>query len=104
MSNVPQADADTSASAKHVTLLARITYWLPVLAAVVIFGQVALLGLRPALSERTRLREAEVQLEERYQRDTQLSQQVAAHLAARFDPIFLERQRRSRQLAIDLAH
>ncbi len=92
------SDADVPAISTRSTFVSRFLYWLPVLAVLVLFGQVALLGLRPALSERSRLAEAEVVLNERYQRDVLLSQEIAAHLAARYDPVFIERQRRSRQL------
>lgn len=117
MPNVPHADAGAAEHALEVSpgslsisrhpnavralsiTGSRLMYWLPVIAALVIFGQVSLLGLRPALSERARLKEAELVLQERYQRDMLFSQQIASHLAARFDPVFLERQRRSRLLA-----
>lgn len=76
----------------------RLLYWLPVLLAMVFFGQVALLGLRPALREKERLAEAEVVLRERHARDTVLASSIALHLRARQDPVFQERQRRLREL------
>ncbi len=100
MTNAPDAAAPESAT--RPTFVSRFLYWLPVLAVLVLFGQVALLGLRPALSERARLAQAEVVLNERHQRDLLLSQEIAAHLAARYDPVFIERQRRSRQLTAAL--
>jgi hypothetical protein len=65
-----------------------------VLGPLVLFGQIALLGLRPALCERARLSEAEVALEERYRADAAEHDRITANLRARRDPIFLERQRR----------
>lgn len=62
----------------------------------VLFAQVAFLGLRPALCERRRLAEAEAMLEARHKQDLVLHDAVATALRARSDPIFLERQRRQR--------
>lgn len=97
MSNAPAADSTPSSPRPGVA--SRLLYWLPVGAVLVLFGQVALLGLRPALSERSRLAQAEIVLNERHRRDLELSQEIAAQLAARYDPVFIERQRRSRLLA-----
>ena len=74
----------------------RVLHWLPVAAAMILFAQVALLGLRPAISERRRLSEAEVVLRERHARDQSLARAIDAELRARRDPIFRERQRRLR--------
>ena len=73
-------------------------HWTPVLLAMVLFAQVALLGLRPALRERERLAAAEVVLRERHARDTALASQIALHLRASQDPVVQERQRRLREL------
>lgn len=78
---------------------ARGLYWLPVFAPMVLFGEIALLGLRPALCERARLDEAEVALQDRYQKDALQHEVIRANLRARQDPIFLERQRRWLRLA-----
>jgi hypothetical protein len=75
-------------------LFGRGLYWLPVFAPMLLFGQVALLGLRPALCERARLSAAETALEERYRADAAQHEIIRANLRARQDPIFLERQRR----------
>jgi len=75
-------------------VLQRGVYWTPVFAPMVLFGQVALLGLRPALCERARLAESETALRERYERDAAQHEVIRANLRARQDPIFLERQRR----------
>lgn len=91
--------ADVASSSGRPSFVSRILYWLPVLAALVLFAQVSFLGLRPALAERARLEQAEVVLNERFQRDMALSHEIAAHLAARNDPVFIERQRRARLLA-----
>ena len=72
----------------------RSLYWLPVLAVMVLFAQVAFLGLRPALCEMERLARAETVLDERHARDMALRERIFANLLARNDPIFLERQRR----------
>jgi hypothetical protein len=79
-------------AAAHV--VQRGAYWMPVFAPMVLFGQVALLGLRPALCERARLAESETALRERYERDAAQHEVIRANLRARQDPIFLERQRR----------
>ena len=79
--------------------LRALVYWLPVLVVMVLFAQVALLGLRPAVCERRRLSEAETALRQRHERDLGLRAKYAVNLAARQDPIFLERQRRLRLLS-----
>jgi len=78
---------------------ARLLYWLPVFVALALFAQLALRGLRPALSEHRRLVEAEQVLERRKARDLALHDQIALELRARQDPIYQERQRRLRQAA-----
>jgi hypothetical protein len=78
------------------TALARCAYWSPVLVALVLFAQVSFRGLRPAMAEARRLASAEVTLGERHDRAAAENHEVAAHLAARADPIFRERQRRLR--------
>jgi hypothetical protein len=90
------ADRHAPRSTTHAALqvVRRAAYWLPVFAPMVIFAQVALLGLRPALCERTRLEQAELALRERYERDAAQHEVIRANLRARQDPIFLERQRR----------
>jgi hypothetical protein len=77
-------------------IVKRLLYWCPVLVCMVLFAQVSFLGLRPALSERRRLSEAEAMLEARHARDLELRDQATLGLRVRGDPIFLERQRRLR--------
>jgi len=79
------------------TLGERALHWLPVFATMVLFTQVTLLGLRPALCEHRRLAEAELALRARWERDVELRDRIEANLRARSDPIFLERQRRLRE-------
>ena len=78
------------------SFLARLLYWSPVFVCMVLFAQVSFLGLRPAISERRRLAEAETMLEARHARDLALRDEATLALRVRSDPIFLERQRRLR--------
>jgi hypothetical protein len=78
------------------SFVARLFYWSPVLVCMVLFAQVSFLGLRPALCERRRLAESQAVLEARHARDLSLRDQATLSLRVRADPIFLERQRRSR--------
>ena len=73
-------------------------FWAPVFVPMVLFAQVSFLGLRPALCEKDRLAAAEVVLRERHGRDVELATEIQAHVRARQDPVFLERQRRLREL------
>ncbi len=77
-------------------VLSRAAYWSPVLVALVLFGQVSFRGLRPSMAEARRLASAEVSLDERHDRAVAENRETAAHLAARQDPVFRERQRRLR--------
>lgn len=78
------------------SFLARFFYWSPVFVCMVLFAQVSFLGLRPAISERRRLAEAQAMLQARQARDLALRDQATLGLRVRADPIFLERQRRLR--------
>ncbi|HTF87023.1 MAG TPA: hypothetical protein VK843_01350 [Planctomycetota bacterium] len=69
-------------------------YWLPVIAALAVFGQVAVLGLRPALAEDRRLADATQVLVDRYQSAVAESDRLARLLRAQQDPVLLERERR----------
>jgi len=69
-------------------------YWLPVLVALVLFAQVALLGLRPSLRESARLTVAEGLLD-RYEAQRERAHDLARTLRAQSDPIYLERERRA---------
>lgn len=79
--------------------LARVGYWSPVIAALVLFAQVSFLGLRPALAEAQRLSDAEVVQSARHARALATNQAIRVQLAARNDPVFRERQRRLRTIA-----
>jgi hypothetical protein len=81
---------------RSASFLVRVLYWSPVLVCMVLFAQVSFLGLRPALCERRRLAESQTMLEARHARDLALRDQATLSLRVRADPIFLERQRRSR--------
>ena len=69
----------------------RVAYWAPVL-----FAHVAWRGLRPSLSEAERLDDAAAVLAVREEAARSESALVKAHLDARHDEIYLERQRRLR--------
>lgn len=97
-STVLQAEPDRDARSLVHAFCARVAYWAPVLAVVVLFAQISFQGLRPALSESKRLAAAEVVLGARHERATQMNRDIQAQLAARQDPLFLERQRRSRTI------
>jgi len=81
----------------------RLVYWVPVFAALVLFAQVAFLGLRPAMREASRLASASDMLHERWTHDRALYDAYETQLAARRDPIFRERQSRLRRGARPLA-
>ena len=84
-------------------ILRRVVFWSPVGVCLVLFTQVAFLGLRPAWCERGRLIEAEGMMHARHARDLELRAEIQRSLQARHDPIFLERQRRMRLHAPILA-
>ena len=84
------ARARTAAPQRSHSLL----YWFPVLAALLVFAQVSLLGLRPALRESARLATAEGLLD-RYRAEEQRANDLARILRAQSDPIYLERERRA---------
>lgn len=76
--------------------LARVAWWAPVWIPMVLFAHVAWRGLRPALSEAERLDDAAAVLDVREEAARSESALVKAHLDARHDDIYLERQRRLR--------
>jgi hypothetical protein len=96
----PAVDRDggssTRTKAVAYRVLSRAAYWSPVFAALVLFAQVSILGLRPAMAESRRLAAAEEMLLARHQRAAAENSAVSAQLFARQDPIFRERQRRLR--------
>lgn len=77
-------------------VLGRVAHWTPVIAALILFAQVSFLGLRPALSEASRLAAAEEVLAARHARAVSLNREIALQLHARQDPLFRERQHRLR--------
>lgn len=74
----------------------RVAYWAPVWIPMVLFAHVAWRGLRPSLAEAERLDDAAAVLAVREQAARSESALVKAHLDARHDDIYLERQRRLR--------
>ena len=74
--------------------LGGLRYWLPALVPLVVFGQIALLGLRPALAESARLAAAETRLVGDFESELARSRSIGAVLRAQADPIYLERERR----------
>ncbi len=70
-------------------------YWLPVIAALAVFAQVAVLGLRPALAEERRLGDSTEVLVRRYGTAVEESARLDRLLRAQRDPILLERERRA---------
>jgi hypothetical protein len=77
-------------------LCERLLYWAPVFALMVLFAQIAFLGVRPALAEKQRMDVAERGMQERLQVAEATFQEVEAQLSVRKDPIFQERLRRLR--------
>lgn len=74
----------------------RALYWSPVFALMVLFAQIAFLGLRPALAEERRMDIAERGMQERLEVAERNFSELEAQLAMRKDPIFHERLRRLR--------
>lgn len=75
----------------------QLVRWLPVLALLAVFAQVAWLGLRPARHEAERLRRAEVVVSAREERLAAHNARLARELRALSDPIFEERVARARR-------
>ena len=68
--------------------------WIPSLAALLVFSQVCLLGLRPALAESRRLRAAEERMSARHLAALEERVDLERVLRAQQDPIYLEREAR----------
>ncbi len=68
--------------------------WLPPTVALVVFAQVALLGLRPSLAESRRLADAEQRLVARTSAAWECREELDRVLRAQSDPIYLERERK----------
>lgn len=79
-------------------VLGRAAHWTPVFAALILFGLVSFKGLRPALSEAGRLAAAEEVLTARHARALAKNREIQLQLVAREDPVFRERQHRSRTI------
>lgn len=79
----------------------RLRYWLPVLALMLLFAEIAFLGLRPALAESRRLDAAEPAVLERLARAQEARATLELQLRARADPIYQERLRRLRLYPAD---
>jgi len=81
--------------AKSTSVFAGVVAWSPVWIAFLVLGQVALLGLRPALTERKRLAAAEAEMRARTEREQARSAELERLERAQNDPIYLERERRA---------
>jgi hypothetical protein len=79
----------------------RLQYWLPVFALMLLFGEIAFLGLRPAQAESRRLDAAEPAVEERLARAREARATLDLQLRARADPVYQERLRRLRLYPAD---
>ncbi len=95
-----QSEIHSSSSTEQGELSARaiFLYWLPVIAALAVFGQVAVLGLRPALAEERRLGDATEVLVKRYAGALDESARLDRLLHAQQDPVLLERERREQKV------
>jgi hypothetical protein len=98
-SATPSEATSATTTPRRSTLVGATSAWLPVVAPIVLFGQFAFLGLRPAICESARLADARVALEQRYEQDMSQHAALARELRARCDPMYLERQRRWLRLA-----
>ena len=67
---------------------------MPVAIPLVLFAQVALLGLRPALAEKARLELEEERMLERLKKAKQTHEEYDIALRAFTDPIYRERERK----------
>jgi hypothetical protein len=74
-----------------------LVHWAPVGIALALFAQLALLGMKPALAERERLREAGERLETRLAADEEEHARLSAFRRALDDPVYRERLRLQRQ-------
>jgi hypothetical protein len=98
-SATPSEATSATTTPRRSTLVGATSAWLPVVAPLVLFGQFAFLGLRPAICESARLADARGALEQRYEQDMSQHATLARELRARCDPMYLERQRRWLRLA-----
>jgi len=82
------------ASHSPVVQAAEIARWVPALAALAIFAQICLMGLRPALAESRRLDAAEARMHARHGAALEHQESLSYTLRAQQDPIYLERERK----------
>ena len=103
MSEVPiDAPAEVPVKKTQLALLGgRLRYWSPVFVLMLLFGEIAFLGLRPALAESRRLDESEPAVRERLERAQEASASIELQLRARADPVYQERLRRLRLFPAD---
>ena len=94
-------EPESSPATPELSPRAVFFYWLPVLVALAVFGQVALLGLRPALTEERRLADATTVLLDRQSVALEESSRLSRLLRAQQDPVFLERERRDQRVDPD---
>ena len=92
----PQANARADRRERARELGRRALYWTPVFVLMLLFGEIAFLGLRPALAEKRRLDVAETLVAERLAVAQDKHADVQLQLGARRDPIYAERLRRLR--------
>jgi hypothetical protein len=104
MRDEPPAPVPEEPRARDSALLVlgrRLRYWSPVLALMLLFGEIAFLGLRPALAESRRLDVAAPAVAERLARAEEAHERIELQLRARRDPIYQERLRRLRLYPTD---
>jgi len=68
--------------------------WAPVWLPLALFAQVAILGLRPALSEERRLDAREIEVRARYERAVERRDELQRILRAQSDPMYEARWER----------
>lgn len=87
----------TGLEQRWTRIASGLLYWLPVAVPMVLFAQIALHGLAPALHERDHLALMREEIEARYEADLALYDDLGQRHRARLDPVFRERQRRLEQ-------
>jgi len=95
------AAAEPQRDSTVLALGRRLSTWLPVFALMLLFGEIAFLGLRPALAESRRLDAAEPAVLERLARAQEARATLDLQLRARADPVYQERLRRLRLYPTD---
>ena len=79
------------------TILARVRFWAPVWVPLIVFAQIALLGLRPALAEKQRVDTAHEELVDTERVLAERAEELELELRAERDPIYRERVRRAQR-------